>query len=154
MSPANPTARPQPYTTIVDAMLILVRDQHVLLAQRAGTGYADGQWNLPSGKLEAGETITQAAAREAREEIGVQISEPDLRFAALIHYRNHLGDARMGVFFEVIHWDGEPFNAEPHKCSALEWVSLDQLPESTYPYTRQGLAAYGKNIPFANIGWP
>lgn len=78
----------------------------------------------------------------------MQISEPDLRFVTLVHYRNHLGDAWMGVFFEVTRWDGgEPHNAEPHKCSALQWFSLDQLPQHTYPYTRQGLAAYSKPSP-------
>ena len=49
-------SRQAPYTTIVDALLILVRDGRVLLAQRQGTGYADRMWNLPSGKLEEAET--------------------------------------------------------------------------------------------------
>ena len=50
-----------PYRSIVDALLILIRGNDVLLAQRQGTGYADGDWNLPSGKLEDGETVLQAA---------------------------------------------------------------------------------------------
>jgi hypothetical protein len=33
-----------PYTSIVDVLLILVRDGHVLLAQRHNTGYADGAY--------------------------------------------------------------------------------------------------------------
>lgn len=49
MDPASSPARPDPYAVVVDAMLILVRDQHVLLARRHATGYADGQWNVPSG---------------------------------------------------------------------------------------------------------
>lgn len=134
-------------------MLILIRDQEVLLAQRHATGYADGQWNLPSGKLEAGESITQAATREAREATDVQISEPDPRFVTLIHYRNHLGDARMGLFFEVTRWDGELCKVEPHKCSALQWAVLDRILQRTYPYTCQGLIAYNKNIALANVGW-
>jgi 8-oxo-dGTP pyrophosphatase MutT (NUDIX family) len=63
-----------PYRSIVDALIILVRGDQVLLAQRQGTGYADGAWNLPSGKLEDGETISQAAVREGLEEIGVRIT--------------------------------------------------------------------------------
>ncbi|WP_245679203.1 NUDIX hydrolase [Actinomadura hibisca] len=137
----------------MDALLILIRDGHVLLAQRAGTGYADGRWNLPSGKLEAGETIAQAAIREAHEEIGVRIAEHDLRFAHLIHYRNHLGNARMGTFFEVRRWDGEPCNAEPHKCSQIAWWPLDRLPAATYPYTAEGLAAFQRQKPFSAVGW-
>src|ERR1051326_9139304 len=90
-----------PYRSIVDALLVLVRDGHVLLAQRQGTGYADGAWNLPSGKLESGETVSQAAIREGFEELGIKIAEADLRFAHLIHYRNALGDARIGIFFQI-----------------------------------------------------
>jgi 8-oxo-dGTP diphosphatase len=137
----------------VDALLILVRDGKVLLAQRAGTGYADGCWNLPSGKLEEGETITHAAVREGLEEIGVHLAEDGLEFAHLIHYRNHLGNARIGVFFAVSQWKGEPYNAEPHKCSAIEWFPLGELPEGTYPYTAEGLAAYRRGVQFSNVGW-
>lgn len=142
-----------PYTSVVDALLIFVRDGQVLLAQRQGTGYADGMWNLPSGKLEAGETVTQAAIRECSEEVGVQLTEDDLRFAHLIHYRNHLGHARIGVFFEVTHWTTEPFNAEPHKCAQISWWPLVHLPENTYPYTARGLAAYCGRQPYSTIGW-
>ncbi|MDL4770700.1 NUDIX hydrolase [Actinomadura xylanilytica] len=153
MTPANAQAKPAPYTSIVDALLILVRDGKVLLAQREGTGYADGCWNLPSGKLEADETITHAAVREGREEIGVHIAESDLGFAHLIHYRNRLGDARVGVFFAARQWKGEPYNAEPHKCSAIGWFPLEALPEGTYPYTVEGLAAYRRGVPFSTVGW-
>lgn len=61
------------YRTIVDAMLILVRGGEVLPAERQGTGYADGRWNVTSGHLEQGETIAQAVIREAREEIGITL---------------------------------------------------------------------------------
>ncbi|MBO2464490.1 NUDIX hydrolase [Actinomadura violacea] len=125
----------------------------MLLAQRSGTGYADGWWNLPSGKLEADETVAEAAIREGFEEIGVELAEGDLEFVHLIHYRNHLGDARLGVFFAVKHWKGEPYNAEPHKCSAVEWFPLDDFPANTYPYTVEGLAAYRRGVPFNAVGW-
>ncbi|MCA1675506.1 MAG: NUDIX domain-containing protein, partial [Actinobacteria bacterium] len=49
-----------PYTSFVDVLLLLVREDHVLLAQRHNTGYADGQWNLPSGKLNEGEDLQAA----------------------------------------------------------------------------------------------
>ncbi len=34
-----------PYTSFVDVLLLLDRDEHILLAQRMDTGYADGGWN-------------------------------------------------------------------------------------------------------------
>src|ERR1700722_4020813 len=119
MSTTTPT-KLAPYRSIVDALLILVRDDCVLLAQRQGTGYADGAWNLPSGKLESGETVSQAARREGLEEIGIHAVEQDLEFVHLIHYRNAHGDARIGVFFKVLTWQGEPF-------SMGGWHSLESL---------------------------
>lgn len=153
MSVAAPGAR-APYRSIVDALIILVRDGDVLLAQRQGTGYADGAWNLPSGKLEHGETVSRAASREALEEVGVQIAEDALRFVHLIHYCNAAGDARIGVFFQALAWDGEPYNAEPHKCSQVRWWPLRQLPAGTYPYTAEGISAYLRGDPYSLVGWP
>jgi hypothetical protein len=36
------------YASVIGVMLLLVRDETVLLALRSGTGYADGWWNVPS----------------------------------------------------------------------------------------------------------
>ena len=148
------SAPPVPYRSIVDALIILVREDHILLAQRQGTGYADGAWNLPSGKLEHGETVSRAAIREGQEEIGVRIPENALRFVHLIHYRNPLGDARIGVFFQALNWDGEPYNAEPHKCARIRWWPLRGLPPDTYPYTAEGINAYLRGDHFSSLGWP
>jgi 8-oxo-dGTP diphosphatase len=143
-----------PYRSVVDALILLVSDGNVLLAQRQGTGYADGAWNLPSGKLEEGETISQAATREAGEEIGVRIRAEALRFVHLLHYRNSAGEARIGVFFQALAWDGEPRNAEPHKCAQVQWWPVDRLPPETYRYTAEGIGAFLRGVYFANVGWP
>lgn len=143
-----------PYRSIIDALIILIRDDHVLLAQRQGTGYADGAWNLPSGKLEDGETISQAAIREGLEEIGIKIGEQALRFVHLTHYRNPRGAARIGVFFHVQEWEGEPYNAEPHKCARIQWWRSSRLPAETYPYTAEGINAYLRGEQYSILGWP
>ncbi|MBC7978409.1 MAG: NUDIX domain-containing protein, partial [Myxococcales bacterium] len=44
----------------------------VLLIER-GKAPAAGQWSVPGGKLEAGETLAQAVAREVREETGLLV---------------------------------------------------------------------------------
>jgi len=101
----------------VDVLLLLTGADRVLLALRAGTGYADGQWNLPSGKLELGEDALSAVIREAREEIWVQLATDEPRMAAVVHHRNAAGLARVGLIFAVAYdpgRHGEPVNAEPH----------------------------------------
>lgn len=145
-----------PYTSVVDVMLILTRGNEILLALRQGTGYADGQWNLPSGKLEDGEHAVEAIIREAHEEIGIHLTEPELRLAGTVHYRNPEGEGRIGLFFAAesqLGRHGEPINAEPHKCAAITWVPIDNLPPDTVPYTAAGVKIYRDGTQFAPVGW-
>jgi 8-oxo-dGTP pyrophosphatase MutT (NUDIX family) len=55
---------------LVLAVACVVRDDEVLLQQRADTG----GWGFPGGALELGETAHDAAVRETREETGVPIA--------------------------------------------------------------------------------
>jgi 8-oxo-dGTP pyrophosphatase MutT (NUDIX family) len=145
-----------PYASVVDVMLLLVRDGHVLLALRDGTGYADGMWNLPSGKLEPDEDLVSALIREAKEEIGVEIRAAEPRMVAAVHHRNSQGSGRVGFFFEVTSQpeeQGEPVNAEPSKCARIAWSPLRDLPANTYPYTAAGIDLYRRGVPFGLDGW-
>jgi 8-oxo-dGTP diphosphatase len=140
----------------VDVLLLLTDGEHVLLALREGTGYADGQWNLPSGKLEHGEDAVSAVIREAREEIGVQLDSGEPRMVATVHHRNTAGHARVGLVFTVAYdvaRHGEPVNAEPHKCAKIEWFPADIPPSNTYPYTAACVRAFRESQPFALSGW-
>jgi len=74
------------YRPHVGVHLILAEGGKVLLLRRANTGFADGWWSVPGGSLEHGETLPQAAAREALEEVGVSIDPADLSFAHLCHH--------------------------------------------------------------------
>jgi 8-oxo-dGTP pyrophosphatase MutT (NUDIX family) len=73
---------------VMAAHLLLLRDGHVLISRRANTGFADGLWHLPSGHLEARESVTGATIREAAEEIGVAIDPGDLEFAHVMQHRH------------------------------------------------------------------
>ncbi|TFE26225.1 NUDIX domain-containing protein [Frankia sp. B2] len=141
------------YTSVIDVMLLLIRDGAVLLAERSGTGFADGWFNLPSGKLEDGEDVAAAICREAREEIGLHLNRQTLSLASTVHFRNEHGEGRLGLFFHAQSWEGEPINAEPHKCARLGWFPLDALPDNTYPYTRIGVELYQKRQNFTVSGW-
>jgi 8-oxo-dGTP diphosphatase len=139
------------FRTFADVFLLLVREGKVLLALRENTGYADGQWNLPSGKVEPGEDLASAARREAFEEVGLELRE--LHLAAVVHHRNPGEEARLGFFFEAPPgWRGEPRNAEPHKCGGLAWYPLDALPANTVPYTTAGVDLYRRSEPYGRHG--
>jgi 8-oxo-dGTP pyrophosphatase MutT (NUDIX family) len=134
----------------LDVFLLFVRGDSVLMALREGTGYADGLWNLPSGKVEAGEELLAAAVREAQEEVAVTVS--DARLATVVQVLRP-GDCRVGFFFEVLSWQGEPVNAEPHKCGGLRWSPLDALPRDTVPYTTAGVEQFRAGVPYGTLEW-
>lgn len=132
---------------------MLVRDGWVLLSRRRGS-YGDRMWHLPSGKLDPGESLAEAAIREAWEEVGVRIEATELRHAHTLHATASGVEPRLGVFFEVLDWRGEPQNREPEKCYELAWFPLDDLPVDIIAYPAAGLRAYREARPFGTLGWP
>ncbi|MGV9414854.1 NUDIX hydrolase [Nocardia sp. NPDC003693] len=142
------------YLSHVDVLLIATRGDEVLLARRANTGYSDGLWNLPSGKLDADEDLEAAMIREAAEELGITLTRKDIRMAASLHVRTPDEVGRVGFFFHADRWVGEPYNAEPDKCSDLRWFPIDQLPADTVPYTSAGVDLYLRGENFGLYGWP
>ncbi len=141
-------------TTILASYLILKRDDQVLFALRQNTGYCDGEWGLPAGHVEAGESMTQALCREIREEIGIVLDPKQVYLKHIIHRQSDFdGSERIDGFFEAEHWEGEVKNLEPEKCGGLEWFSLDRLPENTIPYIRETLAHIRRGIGYREVGW-
>ncbi len=67
-------ARRYPETPLLGVGAVLFDDlrQHVLLIQR-GAPPAAGQWSVPGGLVDPGETLKQACIREAREETGLEV---------------------------------------------------------------------------------
>ncbi|MGW6446309.1 NUDIX hydrolase [Lentzea sp. NPDC055074] len=139
---------------LIDVHVLLVRDGEVLLSRRRDTDPRfDGLWHLPSGKLDAGESVLGGAAREAAEEIGVVIEAGDLRHVHTVHATGTGVEPRLGLFFEVLRWSGEPVNLEPAKCSELRWFGLRALPEDTMTYPAAGIAGYLAGQSFGLLGW-
>lgn len=142
------------YGSLVDVYVLLRRpDGMILLLERSGTGYADGQLCPPSGHLEAGESVIECAVREANEETGVDIDPADLAFTHVVHHRNPEGQGRIGFFFTATRWAGEPVNREPHKCAGLRWAAPACPPANTVPYTASALAAITRGASFSVDGW-
>lgn len=130
----------------VTVHLLFFRENQVLLLRRFNTGYADGQYSVPAGHLDGGETVLEAAAREAEEEVGVRIDLDAMEFSTVMHRMEE--EERVDFFVQVRRWQGEPFNAEPEKCDDLCWVEVDQLPVNVVAYVRQALRNHLTGIRF------
>jgi len=135
----------------VTVHLFFFRGNQVLLLRRFSTGYRDGEYSVPAGHLDGGETVMSAAAREAQEEVGVTIGLSNMSFSSVMHRTED--DERVDFFVHVRQWQGDPFNAEPDKCDDLCWVDVNKLPANMVPYVRRALENHFNNIRFDEFGW-
>jgi 8-oxo-dGTP diphosphatase len=135
----------------VTVHLLFFRGDQVLLLRRFNTGYADGQYSVPAGHLEGGETVIAAARREGLEETGVRIEAEDVTFSSVVHRRD--GDERVDFFVHVRNWQGEPANTEPEKCDELRWVNINELPDNVIPYVKKAIRNHLLGISFNEFGW-
>lgn len=69
--------RQYPKSPLVGVGSIIVERGRVLLIKRDNPPL-EGQWSIPGGMLELGETVRDAAVREAREETGMDVRAEDL----------------------------------------------------------------------------
>jgi 8-oxo-dGTP pyrophosphatase MutT (NUDIX family) len=117
----------------------------VLLQLRQGTGFRDGYWAAAAaGHVERGESVLEAACREAFEELGITISPEDLVPLTAMHRTGGTGkpiDERVDFFFECRRWYGEPRVVEPDKASTVGWFSLRDLPNPVVPHELMVLEA-------------
>jgi 8-oxo-dGTP diphosphatase len=99
----------------------LIRDGLVLAAYRPGP---DGGWEFPGGKVEPGETDEQAAVRELREELDLEVEVgaslgPGVDISA--EYRLHVYSAKIRT--------GNPVLREH---SDLQWFAPGELDEGAW----------------------
>jgi 8-oxo-dGTP pyrophosphatase MutT (NUDIX family) len=135
----------------VTVHLLFFREDRVLLLRRFNTGYADGQYSVPAGHLDGGETVLAAAAREAQEETGLQLDMDDIIFSSVVHRIEE--EERVDFFVHVRRWQGEPANTEPDKCDELRWVNVHELPGNTIPYVKKAIQNHQAGIVFQEFGW-
>jgi len=130
----------------VTVHLFFFRENQILLLRRFNTGFRDGEYSVPAGHLDGGETVMAAAIREAKEEVGVDLVMDNMVFSSVMHRIED--DERVDFFVHVRKWQGEPFNAEPDKCDDLRWVDINSLPANIIPYVEQAIANHLNGIPF------
>lgn len=100
----------------VAAGLILRPDGSLLLAERPADKPWSGWWELPGGKIEAGESVLRALARELNEELGIEVTESTPWVTYTHEYPKNI--VRL-AFCRVTGWIGEPAGIEGQR---LAWV--------------------------------
>jgi len=95
----------------------------VLIAQRPADRHMAGRWEFPGGKVGAAESESQALIRELREELGVQVREPQF----CLRLSHSYPDRTVQLSFWIVrHFDGEPRGLDGQQ---LKWVPAAALGE-------------------------
>ncbi|HEY4526213.1 MAG TPA: NUDIX domain-containing protein [Candidatus Paceibacterota bacterium] len=142
----------QRFKVVPAVYLMLIKDGQILLSRRFQTGYEDGNYSLPAGHLDGGETLTEALVREVKEEIDVVIKKEDIELKHTMN-RKASDHERIDFFFTVRNWRGEPKIMEPNKCDDLKWFPLNNLPANIIPCVRFAIESVLSDKPYSEYGW-
>src|SRR5512135_2490723 len=105
---------------------IITRDGQVLLIKRKGP-HGAGTWSTPGGHLDFGETPEQCAAREAREEVGIDVTEARFRAVTNDLFEDE-GRHYITIWMDCKTTSQEPFLAAEREVTELGWFTWDALP--------------------------
>lgn len=113
----------------VAAAAIFNESGELLLALRDEKQHQGGLWEFPGGKVETGEDVHDALARELNEELGIEI---DLSATtSLIQVPYHYPDKSVLLdVFRVNRFNGEAYGREGQP---LKWVNLTDLENHQFP---------------------
>lgn len=107
------------------------------LTKRLKRAHQGGKWEFPGGKVEDGETVTQALTRELTEEVGIEVltCQPFMQINHL--YKDTTTSTRVNLdVFIVDNFLGEPSAQEGQ---GEIWCSLAQLVELDFPEANQAI---------------
>lgn len=127
----------------------VVLDEHgrILLAKRAHEPLK-GEWSLPGGAVEVGETLEEAVVREILEETGVTVDVGPV--AEVLDRIERSGDGRTEYHFVIIDYvcfarSGEAVSGSD--ADAVEWVRREDLPR--YRVTEKATSVIDKALSLA-----
>src|SRR5690349_14580248 len=119
--------RDYPDRPLVGVGAVIVHEGRVVIVQR-GTEPLKGQWSVPGGALEVGETLRQCAAREALEETGLQVEAGEvLEVFDAIHKQT---DGRIQYHYVLIDFACGLIGGElkaAGDATEVRWVRAEEL---------------------------
>jgi 8-oxo-dGTP diphosphatase len=114
----------------VGVAIIITKNDQVLMMKRKGV-HGIGTWSTPGGHLDFGETPEQCAAREAKEEVGLDVV--DIRFRAVTNdIFDKTGKHYITIWMEGNSISNEPVIAAEDEVAEIGWFVWDSLPQPLF----------------------
>lgn len=132
-------------------LIIRNEEKQVLLQRRQGTKLWPGFLALPAGHVDEGENAYDAVIREAKEELGIEISINNIIDTFVVNRRNKSLLPYYDVYFEIDNYTGELKINEPEKCSELVWSDINNLPEDMIDFEIEAIKNNQKGVKFSTI---
>ena len=116
----------------VAAAVIKVDGKYLITKRMEGTHLA-GYWEFPGGKVERGETIVDALAREILEEVGLEIRVNRLLHESFPEYPERMVHRN---FYDCDILSGE---ATAIECADIAWIKHDEFKLYDFPPADEGI---------------
>lgn len=123
------------------ARAVILRNRKILLGRRLKKDSFHGQWCTFGGFLKSGETPEQALKRELREELGIEVMDPEL-ITVVEDFLPEPEGRLQQHFFLVKRWRGLLANKSEH--SEIRWFSKNEL--KGLPVGKVGRAVIEKHL--------
>ena len=119
------------FTIFLDPKLavavVIEQEGKILLGLRAEGSRQPGKWSFPAGFVDRGERVEAAAAREIREETGIQIGS-----LSLLELISSDGEPVVLVVYIATSFDGKPQPGDD--LAELGWFDPDELPPLAFAH--------------------
>jgi 8-oxo-dGTP diphosphatase len=118
---------------------VMVEKSGKILMGKRKKAPGQGTWALPGGHVEFGERLIDAAAREIKEEAGLDVYDLELiSVADDISYGKHF----VSVTFKASAAKGEPSIKSVDEFSEMGWFGIEHLPDPVFDPLKNVLGNY------------
>jgi mutator protein MutT len=121
------------------AAVVIERDGKILLGRRGPSAAKAGGWSFPAGFVERGERVEDAAVRETREEVGLEI-----RIDHLLGLYSRTGEAVALAVYVATAAEGDPEASDD--LDAVGWFGVDELPPMAFDHDLEIVADWRASI--------